>query len=111
MNEKQNIIKALKSFKSDKIRIENLKEIILATTDSKQLELLENELRVLNAKVTIIERCIDKLTTDEKQVLKKLYIDREYKAAEKAAMKLAICRTQVYLIRDSAIDKIKVMLN
>ena len=120
MNEKENIIKALKNYNGDKIKAENIRERIEAidprfsaegfdTTDKKTE--LESQLKLLEAKIGIIERCLDGLTNDEKQVLKTLYIDREYRAADKIAMRLSISRTNVYYVRNRALDKMKQMLS
>lgn len=74
-------------------------------------EELERTLKITQTNIDIIERALDNLTAEERQVLTAFYTDRIYNPADRLARQLNISRTNVYNIRDKAIRKFIVMIS
>ena len=111
-------IKALDEISSgisyDDIRVDsgfrNSVENNMITRIDKKEE-LERTLKITTANITIIERALDNLSAEERQVLTAFYIDRIYNPADKMAASLNISRANTYNIRDVALKKLVIMVS
>ena len=139
MNEKEMAaIRELRNYKGYKIRVTNLREKIKALdevygsglsyddvrvdsgfknnaennmiTRIDKKEELERTLKITQTNIDIIERALDNLTAEERQVLAAFYTDRIYTPADRLAQQLNTSRTNVYNIRDKAIKKFVIMI-
>ena len=139
MNEKEKAaVKELKNYNGYKIKRINLREKIKALdeissgisyddvrvdsgfrnsvennmiTRIDKKEELERTLRITQANIDIIERALNNLTAEERQVLTAFYTDRIYNPADRLSRQLNISRTNVYNIRDKAVRKFVIMIS
>lgn len=140
MNERERAaVKELKNYNGYKVKIANLQERIRALNEVSnqgisydgirvdsgfrnnvennlitridKVEELERTLKTTQANIAIIERALDNLTVEEKQVLTTFYIDRKYNAVHKLAQQLNTSPTNIYNTRNKAINKFAIMIS